>query len=202
MKGKKFTTLLGFACVLALAVGFAPTLYAGENDALAHMAGGAWVATSTVYGNVLYGTSALTNNANGRSASGLIFAAKFDFTLYGWFNKVAPVQGPLAFESKVTGPDIYESTSIWYVRNVDQTIAYIMISKAKGRNLNSTTAEENGLSYVFVPGSFTDADNDSLPDDPTQYVGMFADHSIVRRVASAVPSLPSPEKYPPKPPKP
>jgi hypothetical protein len=175
MKGKKFTTLLGFACVLALAVGFAPTLYAGENDALAHMAGGAWVATSTVYGNVLYGTSALTNNANGRSASGLIFAAKFDFTLYGWFNKVAPVQGPLAF---------------------------IMISKAKGRNLNSTTAEENGLSYVFVPGSFTDADNDSLPDDPTQYVGMFADHSIVRRVASAVPSLPSPEKYPPKPPKP
>jgi hypothetical protein len=200
MNGKKITTLLGFVCVLTLAVGFTPTLYAGENESLAHMMGGSWVSTSTVSGEVFYGTTALTNNANGRSGSGLVYAANFDFTLgLPMFASVPSVQGPIATELKLTGPDIYESTSIMYVRDMDQSIAYIMISKAKGRNLNSTTAEEYSLNYLFVPGFFTDADNDSIPDDPTQYLGVIPDHVIVRRVASAVPSLAAPPQYPPKP---
>jgi hypothetical protein len=199
MKSRIIAVLLSIVFLLTLALGFTPILCAGGDSTLAHMAGGSWVGNSTVYGTVFYGTTALTNNANGRSASGLLFAASFDFKLYDTFLDVAPVQGPMAFELKVTGPDIYESTSIWYVRNIDQSIAYILIGRGKGRNLNSTTAEENGLTYLFVPGFFTDADNDSLPDDPTQYLAVFPDHTIVRRVASAIPSIPAPDEYPPKP---
>ncbi len=195
MKGRRVAVL----CMLVLVVSFSSVLFAGGDDSLAHMFGGSWVTTSTVSGAVFYGTTALTNNANGRSASGQFYAAEFDFSLENLFPNVSPVQGPMATEIKITGPDIYEYTAIWYVRNIDQSIAYILISKGKGRSLNSTTTEDNFLTYLFVPGFYTDADNDSIPDDPTEYLAVIPDHSIGRRVASVIPTVPAPDDYPPKP---
>ncbi|HTY61756.1 MAG TPA: hypothetical protein VMG30_05815 [Acidobacteriota bacterium] len=208
MKGKRIVTLLSLVFMLALALSISSTLVAGEKgekDESAHPAGGTWLNIDN-YGTISISTESPID-ANGRSWNMTTDFVNFNYTFAQWFPpyglapNAAPVQQSSYGQGFMTGPDTYENSFIFFCKNNDGSLAYVMIAIGKGRFLDANNSITNFATYWFVPGAlgpFHDANNDGIPDDTW---GSFESDIVAtsQRLSTAVPSLPAPLKYPHRP---
>ena len=207
MKGKRTITLLGFVCVFAFVLSIPMALVAGGKDEPAHAAGGTWLNVDSD-GTISIATTALTNTANGHSWTISMDLVNFDyrFELFPGFYLVpdaAPVQDAGKGDGFLTAPDKIDNFCIWYVRNQAGEIAYIMVSKGKGRILDDNTLSFNYSLHIFISESYggagwIDANGDSVPDDDTGAL-LIPGQMMCYRLSKELSSFAAPDEYPPKP---
>ncbi len=172
--------------IMLLVLSIPSGIIAAEGEKPAHPSTGVWACVDDA-GNHSITTSALMNNANGRS----------------WvidFEQINPLYGALGTgrgEGFSTGPDTFENYNAVYFRYPDGSLGFIVISRGKGRIVSADKHVMKSTVYVFIPGLFTDADGNGVPDDFHEAVQVI-DGSVTTcsRLSPALSSFPAPAEYP------
>ena len=156
---------------------------------------GTYISRSLNYGNVSTFTVTSNNDASERSYSYIFHFVLFDPTLYGYYPNAAAVQPPVMGQGYKTGRDTYESSALYYARNNDGTLAYMMITKAKGRILDANTTLSNSLSYMY-DGADIGPNGMPVEGAPLVFGGPIPDLVLDQRIEAAIPPLDPPADYP------
>lgn len=159
---------------------------------------GTFISRSLYYGNVSTYTLTSNNDASERSYSYVMNFVLFDPTLDGLYPDAAAVQPPIMGQGHKTGRDTWESSALYYVRNTDGTLAYMMIVRAKGRILDANTNLSSSLSYMY-DGAYVGPDGMPVEGAPLVFGGPLPDVGLDQRIEAVLPQLDPPADYPPAP---
>jgi hypothetical protein len=206
MKGKRNVMRLGFISMLALALSISSFLIAGDRDEPDNSPMGTFLTTDS---NGVRSIATISpTSPNGRSWNITINFVNFDyrfnypayppyFPTSPWIPNAAPMQAPAHGQGFMTGPDTYQNSFIFYCKNNDGSLAYVMVAKGKGRILDANHSVSNLKTYWYFWG-FVDANNDGIPDDDT---GAFVSDVVAtdQRLSAVIPPLEGPDEYPAKP---
>jgi len=156
---------------------------------------GTWISRSLYHGNVSTYTTTSNNDASMRSFSYIMHGALFDPTIGGLYPNASAVQPPIMGQGHKTGHDTYESSALYYVRNNDGTLAYMMIIKVKGRILDANTSLSSSLIYMY---DGADVGLNGMPVEGALLVfGVpIPDLGLEQRIEAAIPPLDPPADYP------
>ena len=189
--------LLSFVCMMALSVPSNLLAGGGKGD-LISSAMGTWVCT-TDDGAYMMTASASPTVPSARSWVVESDFIKHDPTMGGFFPNAAPVHPVGRGEGFRTGRDKFENYIITYFKNMNGSLAYILISRSKVRMLDADNMKGNAKSYIFIAGLFTDADGDGVPDDYSEAVLADEGSNTCKRLYLPISSFPVPDEYPDKP---
>ncbi len=159
---------------------------------------GTFISRSLYYGDVSTYTVTSNSDASNRSYSYVLSSVLADFTIGGLYPNAAAVQPPIMGQGHKTGRDTYESSALYYVRNNDGTLAYMMIIKVKGRTLDANTAMSNELMYMY-DGADLGSDGMPIEGAPLVFGGPIPNLSLAQRIEAVIPPLDPPAEYPPAP---
>jgi len=179
MRSKRITVLLGFVLVLALALGIASTLAAGEQGGFKNH-DGTWIAPGQSGGPKTYLICASTGNSSGRS-----------YTCTGSMFTADGMVVPMFWDGFFTGPDTYRERGIGYI-NIGG-VGFILAATFAGRLRDDNTSE--GYSIV---NTYMDFDGDGLPSDGELIIPGTPESGMIYRMVSVFPDIRFPD-YPPKP---
>jgi len=195
MKGIRTVTLLSFAFVLALSI--PSTLFAGGNNGGTEnfKTAGTWIMQSLYYGDVAIYTATSNNDASGGSFSYTIHQVGGDPTIGGLYPDAASVQPPMMGQGHKTGRDTYESNALYYVKNTNGSLAYLMIIKVKGRILDANTVMSSSLIYMYDAAN-VGPNGMPVANAPLVFGGPIPDLSYEQNIDVVIPPLDPPADYP------
>jgi len=186
------TTIMALFIVMLTGIAFAED---NSNGTQSYKTDGTWISRSLYHGTVSTYTLTSNNDASNRSFSYIFHFVLFDPTIYGYYPNAAAVQSPVMGQGRKTGHDTYESSALYYVRNTDGTLAYMMIVKAKGRILDENTNLSSSLSYMY-DGADVGLNGMPVEGAPLVFGGPIPDLSLEQRIEAAIPPLDPPADYP------
>jgi len=178
MRSKRITVLLGFVLVLALALGIASTLAAGEQGGFKNH-DGTWIAPGQSGGPKTYlicASTAILQAARTPAPAACSLPMGCCTNVLGWI---------------LHWTDTYRERGIGYI-NIGG-VGFILAATFAGRLRDDNTSE--GYSIV---NTYMDFDGDGLPSDGELIIPGTPESGMIYRMVSVFPDIRFPD-YPPKP---